>query len=73
MQFNEGRLAFQQMGQEQVISIGKKININLNLTHYTKVNFKWITGLKGKHKIFRKIEAFLNLTPKAQSIKGKID
>ena len=73
------------MWREQLTSIGRKVNINLNFTFSTKIHFKWITDLIIKHKIInllgkienshdiRSDEEYFNLTPKVLSIKNKIE
>lgn len=73
------------MWQEQLTSIGRKVNINLNFTFSTKIHFKWITDLIIKHKItnllgkienshdIRSDEEYFDLTPKVLSIKNKIE
>ena len=77
------RYSFQQMMLEQLDILMQKINFNLNLTCYTRVNSKGIIEFKCKTTKFLEEnvgenlqdlglgEKFLDITPKAWSIKEK--
>ena len=56
-QFNGINILFQQIMLEQLHIHGeRKLNFNLNLTHYAKINSKWIMDLNLKHKTVKHLE-----------------
>lgn len=54
-QFNEGRIAFSTncagAGDTQMVIYRQKMNLNLKLRPYTKVNSKWMTGISTEQKL----------------------
>ena len=54
IQWRKGRVFTGGAGEIAWVCIGKKMNCDLNLILYTKINLKWIIGLNILYKISRR-------------------